>query len=838
MGAASSEKLLPVTSSPPPPPPPSYHEAAAYPRLHSPRRLRKVFSVRGGVALLLTVQLSWLHLWTSRNEPPRSSLSTVELRRFAAGLASCAAINKVSSRVEPKDRKENPRWNSVSGQNGTTVLRNATLFDGEAFLDGPVDIVFSKGLVVSVTPTGENAAAAASLEKADNEYQLHGAYVTPGLVDMHAHHLVMSWPVLPSTDDSNEMYGDMGPLTPFLRALDSMKAYDVATARIASGGVTSSLIIPGSANIVGGEGTVVKNAIRPGSNGEYVVEEMLLEHGIDPTERKRYMKMACGENPKGIYRHTRMGNVWLLREWLAQAKELLEKQDAWCEAATMQGPALLAEKAAFPEELKLDSTVGMLRGQVAMHNHCYEPEDMETMLRVSHEFGFRVRAFHHAVSAWQVPEMLKEYGENLTVALFAEFAFYKQEAYAGSLSAGKILNEHDVPVAYKSDHAEGDTSAQFLLMQSAVGHSFGLPADKALQAVTSVPAKAIDLDDRVGYTRPGYDADIVVWDSHPLSIGATPKQVFIDGVASLDPQKVEENTAHVMFQEGSNKHQGADKPSMRATISTEARQEICTKAQEPGRAFVITGIKKSFLDEYPGVLPSAEKQETQPVNITLVIDDGKVTCLEFSTSQECGPAEAQLYETHDRNTIITFDLKNGYLSRGLTAVTAALGMNEITTDPATGDGFADIVAPTASVDNIGYAKYAVSLPGGGSASKLPTGTKKAFARARLGGVTRAVQAPMSEGGLITGVSTGLRTSTKSNLLNGGLFQEDVAMHVALGANAKEDKPGTVSMGIQRLRALIKGSKAKKEEEDLTSPWTLVANGSLPLVIKADSSVSL
>lgn len=167
---------------------------------------------------------------------------------------------------------------------------------------------------------------------------------------------------------------------------------------------------------MGGEGVVVKNAVRPGPNGELVVEEMLLEHGIEPGERHRYMKMACGENPKGVYKHTRMGNAWALRKWLAKAKDLVDKQNEWCVAAqvastTAARARLLAAKGNYPEELELESTAGMLRGRVAMHNHCYEPEDMETMLRISHEFGFRVRAFHHAIAAWQVPEMLKEYGE-------------------------------------------------------------------------------------------------------------------------------------------------------------------------------------------------------------------------------------------------------------------------------------------------------------------------------------------------------------------------------------------------------------------------------------------
>lgn len=395
---------LETGSSPPP------YEAAAYPKTRSTRRLHRILSFRAGVAILVSIFLLCLNIYLSFSSRP--ALSASDEKRFQAGLASCAAIKKLPTRLDSRDRKENPRWNAVSGQNRTIVLRNATLFDGANFGEGAVDIVFAKGLVTSVTSSERAAPAPAGAE----EVQLHGAHVTPGLVDMHSHHLVEDWPAVSEIADGNEMFGGLGPLTPFVRALDSMKAYDVATRLVASGGVTSSLIIPGSANIMGGEGAVVKNAWRPGPNAEFVVEELLLEHGLPASERRRYMKMACGENPIGVYKHTRMGNAWVLRKWLARARELVDKQDGWCEAAGMAASArdmagLLADKGGFPEELELDSTVGMLRGQVAMHNHCYEPEDFETMLRISHEFGFRVRAFHHAISAWQVPEMLKEYGE-------------------------------------------------------------------------------------------------------------------------------------------------------------------------------------------------------------------------------------------------------------------------------------------------------------------------------------------------------------------------------------------------------------------------------------------
>lgn len=424
------------------------------------------------------------------------------------------------------------------------------------------------------------------------------------------------------------------------------------------------------------------------------------------------------------------------------------------------------------------------------------------------------------------------YHRNITIATFAEFALYKQEAYAGSLSAGKILNDHGVAVAYKSDHAMEDTSAQYLLLQAAVAHSFGLPADKALRSVTSVPAAAIDMDNRVGYIRLGYDADMVVWDAHPLSVGATPKQVYIDGVATLDPAKVKENGARITVNQGVNMNNGVGEPVMRATISEKDREEVCVSSRKTGQAFVIAGISKSFLDEFPALLSTAGNDLTTDESLTLVVEEGEVTCL--GTGSSCSSAVIQLHERRGKDNVVSVRLRNGHLSRGLTAVTSSLGMEEISTDPDTGDGETNIVnAKEAKItSNIDFAKYGVSL--GGSAVKA-----KAFARARLGGVTRAIQPPITKGGLITGISTGMRTGLHSTLLNGGLFQEDVAMHVALGNDAKANE-GTISMAIERLRALIKGGEKKTkeiEEGDAEGTWALIANGSMPLVIKADSNVS-
>jgi hypothetical protein len=400
--------------------PPPY-EAAAYPKPSRRRVLLRKASVPVKVLLAaaFTIAVSGFCLLLERHararqDSPYAKLSSIRLGRFEQSLRDCAIIRTSAQNLDPESRDVNPRWNEKRGQKGTITLRNATLFDGESFVSGPVDITFEKGLVVSISAT-----SAANVHEG-TVYDVHGRYVTPGLVDMHSHHSISTWPSLGMTDDTNEMNPEFGPLTPFVRVLDGLKAYDIGMTHIMSGGITSSLLLPGSANIMGGEGIPVKNALYSGElgDGEPVVEEMLLEHGVPLAERHRYLKMAFGENPKRVYTHTRTANAFIFRRQLSRAKELLTKQDEYCEIANALATASTHEKSRFiekmgnlPIDLELESTVGLLRGRVALQNHNYLPEDMETMLRISEEFGFRVWAFHHAIEAWQVPEMLKTQGQ-------------------------------------------------------------------------------------------------------------------------------------------------------------------------------------------------------------------------------------------------------------------------------------------------------------------------------------------------------------------------------------------------------------------------------------------
>lgn len=282
---------------------------AAYPSHRSHRVLiRSAVSIKTVLIFVIIACVLWLcslaqRLTCSETDTPHEA-ATRFAAHFDPSLEQCAQLRVFPSRPGPASRRENPRWNAGRGQNQTVILRNATLFDGEALKSGPVDIVFSKGLIEDVAGSSEKVVREDAFE-----YDLHGRYVTPGLVDMHSHHFANMWPQTETNAKTNEIHPSTKALTPMVRIIDALKAYDMAARLIASDGVTSSLIIPGSANLMAGEGAPVKNVLYSGDNGEPVVEELLLERGVPLEERRRYMKMAFGENPKEVWGYTRLGNV-------------------------------------------------------------------------------------------------------------------------------------------------------------------------------------------------------------------------------------------------------------------------------------------------------------------------------------------------------------------------------------------------------------------------------------------------------------------------------------------------------------------------------------------------
>jgi len=395
-----------------------------------------------------------------------------------------------------------PRREEVTYNEHVTVLiKNATIWTGyhNETLDG-YDILLKDGKIGMIEVD-------IVAEPEWDVYDVQGTWVTPGLVDQHSHAGIIAWPEGFGTSDGNEA---TDPTLPQVRAIDAIDADGLAIPLIREGGVTSSLVLPGSANVMGGQAISLKMR-------GFSVEEMRIKNA--PIA----LKMACGENPKRSYGSkpggpsTRMGVGWQFRKKFDEARRLKKLQDNYCSDESAGG--------GIPYDMSLSNLVDVLRGNALVNIHSYTVRDMQMAIRVSKEFGFQIRAFHHAVEAWRIPKELKENG--ISVAIFADNWGFKMEAYNASVLAGKILNEAGVDLVYKTDHPV--LYGRELIYEAQKAYHYGTPANTALRAVTSVPAYRMGLSDRIGTLELGKDADVVVWDRHPLSLGAIPTKVFIEG---------------------------------------------------------------------------------------------------------------------------------------------------------------------------------------------------------------------------------------------------------------------------------------------------------------------
>ncbi|KAJ2991746.1 hypothetical protein HDV02_003499 [Globomyces sp. JEL0801] len=450
--------------------------------------------------------------------------------RYDEGLEKCRGRFIDVSDPIPTKRQRNPRSPLRNEPPPKSVfIKNAVLWDGDGKVRRNVDIQLKNGLIAAVSEGN-------SLQPNENDeiIDANGHIVTPGLVDMHSHAGLDSWPELEGDSDTNEM--SESPVRPELRSLDGIDPWDPAFQIINSGGVTTSLILPGSGNMMGGEAYPIKHRF-PKSHR---AADMLLNAGMNGTDdghQWRFMKMACGENPinsygveKGVLPESRLGEAYLFRKRISIAYEEMLQQDEWCYQAekrqsTYLDNAHIFMKSPYPASLDQESLIALLRGKILLNVHCYESYDIEMMVRLSKEFGFKIRAFHHALEAWQVADLLAE--EGISAAIFSDMWGYKKEAYDSSVKAAQVLTNAGVKVSFKSDHPV--LNSQHLIFEAARAHSYGFDASLAIQAVTSIPAERMGQDWRIGYIREGYDADVVIWDKQPLSIGAHPLKVFTDG---------------------------------------------------------------------------------------------------------------------------------------------------------------------------------------------------------------------------------------------------------------------------------------------------------------------
>ncbi len=375
-------------------------------------------------------------------------------------------------------------------------------------------VVLRNGRIAAVGP---DIAVPADAQVVDGT----GKWVTPGIVDPHSHLGVYASPEVPAQSDGNEL---TDPDTAQVWAEHSVWPEDPGFSRALAGGVTTLQILPGSGNLFGGR-SVVLRPVRATT-----VQAMKFPgapYGL---------KMACGENPKRVYGDkgrfpsTEMGNVAGYRSaWIA-ARDYNRK---WEDYKDKVGRG---EKADAPiRNLQLDTLAGVLRGEILVQNHCYRSDEMAQMIDISHEFGFHITAFHHAVESYKIAPLLAR--EHICSDTWATWGQFKMEAVDAIAENAAMI---DAAGACVSIHSDDPDLIQHLNVEAGIAAAAGrragltIPEGHLIEWVTANPAKTLGIFKQTGSLEPGKRGDVVVWSHDPFSVYAIAEKVYIDGALAWD----------------------------------------------------------------------------------------------------------------------------------------------------------------------------------------------------------------------------------------------------------------------------------------------------------------
>jgi imidazolonepropionase-like amidohydrolase len=294
--------------------------------------------------------------------------------------------------------------------------------------------------------------------------------------------------------------------------------------RARAGGVTTLQILPGSGNLFGGRSVTLKNV--PSTTTQ----------GMKFPGAPYGLKMACGENPKRVYGSkgktpsTNMGNVYNYRKAWIDAAEYKRKWQVYRDKVAK------GESADPPKrDLTLDTLMGVQAGEITVQNHCYRADEMATMIDISHEFGYHVTMFHHAVEAYKIGPLLAK--ENICVAIWAQRSGFKMEAYDGIAENAALVHKSGACVVI---HSDDEIVIQRLNQEAGMALGAGRQAGinisdaDAIAWITRNPAKALGIADRTGSLEAGKMADVALWSANPFSVYALAEKVFVDGALVYD----------------------------------------------------------------------------------------------------------------------------------------------------------------------------------------------------------------------------------------------------------------------------------------------------------------
>ncbi|HEY2580933.1 MAG TPA: amidohydrolase family protein [Mucilaginibacter sp.] len=381
----------------------------------------------------------------------------------------------------------------------TVLFRNATVWtnEKEGILKN-TDVLIENGKIKAV---GKNLAAGNA-----KVIDATGKHISPGIVDEHSH--------IAGTGGINE---GTQAVSAEVRIADILNSEDIELYRQLAGGVTTSHILHGSANPIGGQTQLIKH------RWGVLPDEMKFE-GADG-----FIKFALGENVKGSnnnpvngaarYPQTRMGVEEVYIDEFTRAKE-------YKAARAVKGSNVR-------RDLELDAIVEILDGKRNITCHSYVQSELAMLMHAADSMGFKINTFTHILEGYKVADKMKAH--NIAGSTFSDWWAYKMEVAEAIPYNGAIMHEMGIVTAFNSDDAE---MARRLNQEAGKAVTYGhISEEEALKFVTLNPAKMLHIDNRVGSIKPGKDADIVLWSADPLSIYAVAEKTYVDGIPYWDIEK-------------------------------------------------------------------------------------------------------------------------------------------------------------------------------------------------------------------------------------------------------------------------------------------------------------
>ena len=381
----------------------------------------------------------------------------------------------------------------------TTLIRGGLIHDAVHRDACKADILLADGKIAAIG-TDLTAPADAVVFDAD------GLDVFPGFVDAHTHIGLDGYGIGYEGCDYNEM-NDIW--TPQLRAIDGINPRDEAFGNAIGGGVTTAVTGPGSANVLGGTFVAMK------LYGD-CVDDMILKYPAA-------MKIAFGENPKGVYGQnghkmpvTRMAVAATLRETLFKAQRYAKEIEEAEKDATKTRPF----------DMKLEALLPVLRKEIPLKAHAHRADDILTAIRIAKEFDVDITLDHVTEGHLIVRHLVKAGKPVLVGPSFGSKS--KQELREKSFATAGILDDAGLEVCIITDAPV--IPLYYLPLCAGLAVKAGMKEESAWRAITINPAHVVGIDGRVGSIEAGKDADIAIFEGNPLrDIQCCTKAVFVNG---------------------------------------------------------------------------------------------------------------------------------------------------------------------------------------------------------------------------------------------------------------------------------------------------------------------